>query len=72
MLVYQAFRYELAPTAAQRVVLANHAGAARLGVELGPVDPTKGLAASRRDSRCGPVAPAAYPSEAHSRLRVVV
>jgi len=29
MLVYQAFRYELAPTAAQRVALANHAGAAR-------------------------------------------
>jgi putative transposase len=29
MLVCQAFRYELAPTAAQRVALANHAGAAR-------------------------------------------
>ena len=29
MLVRQAFRYELAPTAAQRAVLANHAGAAR-------------------------------------------
>jgi putative transposase len=29
MLVYQAFRYELSPTAAQRVALANHAGAAR-------------------------------------------
>ena len=29
MLVRQAFRYELAPTAAQRVSLANHAGAAR-------------------------------------------
>jgi putative transposase len=29
MLVYQAFRYELAPTATQRVALANHAGAAR-------------------------------------------
>jgi hypothetical protein len=29
MLVYQAFRYELAPTAAQRMALANHAGAAR-------------------------------------------
>jgi putative transposase len=29
MLVRQAFRYELSPTAAQRAVLANHAGAAR-------------------------------------------
>lgn len=29
MLVHQAFRYELAPTAAQRAALANHAGAAR-------------------------------------------
>src|SRR6266540_3103877 len=29
MLVYQAFRYELAVTPAQRAVLANHAGAAR-------------------------------------------
>jgi putative transposase len=29
MLVRQAFRYELAPTATQRAVLANHAGAAR-------------------------------------------
>jgi putative transposase len=29
MLVYQAFRYELAPTAAQRAALTNHAGAAR-------------------------------------------
>jgi putative transposase len=29
MLVYQAFRYELAPTATQRVALANHAGTAR-------------------------------------------
>jgi putative transposase len=29
MLVCQAFRYELAPTATQRVALANHAGAAR-------------------------------------------
>jgi putative transposase len=29
MLVRQAFRYELAPTPAQRVALANHAGAAR-------------------------------------------
>src|SRR6266568_5516814 len=29
MLVLQAFRYELAPTAAQRVALSNHAGAAR-------------------------------------------
>jgi IS605 OrfB family transposase len=29
MLVHQAFRYELAPTAAQAAVLANHAGAAR-------------------------------------------
>jgi putative transposase len=29
MLVYQAFRYELAPTTAQRLALANHAGAAR-------------------------------------------
>lgn len=29
MLVHQAFRYELAPTSAQRAVLANHAGAAR-------------------------------------------
>jgi putative transposase len=29
MLVRQAFRYELAPTVARRVVLANHAGAAR-------------------------------------------
>jgi putative transposase len=29
MLVRQAFRYEFAPTAAQRAVLANHAGAAR-------------------------------------------
>ncbi len=29
MLVRQAFRYELAPTAAQRTALANHAGAAR-------------------------------------------
>jgi len=29
MLVYQAFRYELAPTVAQRAALGNHAGAAR-------------------------------------------
>jgi putative transposase len=29
MLVHQAFRYELAPTAAQRAALTNHAGAAR-------------------------------------------
>src|SRR6266540_3731316 len=29
MLVLQAFRYELSPTAAQRVALSNHAGAAR-------------------------------------------
>ena len=29
MLVHQAFRYELAPTPAQRAALANHAGAAR-------------------------------------------
>jgi putative transposase len=29
MLVRQAFRYELAPTATQRAALANHAGAAR-------------------------------------------
>ncbi|HYY81235.1 MAG TPA: RNA-guided endonuclease TnpB family protein [Actinomycetes bacterium] len=29
MLAHQAFRYELAPTAAQRAALANHAGAAR-------------------------------------------
>jgi putative transposase len=29
MLVHQAFRFELAPTAAQRAALANHAGAAR-------------------------------------------
>ena len=29
MLVHQAFRYELAPTAAQRAALSNHAGAAR-------------------------------------------
>src|SRR5215211_7177622 len=29
MLVRQAFRYELAPTTAQRAALANHAGAAR-------------------------------------------
>ena len=29
MLVNQAFRYELAPTAAQRAALTNHAGAAR-------------------------------------------
>jgi putative transposase len=29
MLVYQAFRYELSPTAAQRMALANHAGASR-------------------------------------------
>jgi putative transposase len=29
MLVRQAFRYELAPTAVQRAALANHAGAAR-------------------------------------------
>src|SRR6266542_2029354 len=29
MLVHQAFRYELAPTAAQRASLTNHAGAAR-------------------------------------------
>jgi len=29
MLTHQAFRYELAPTAEQRVTLANHAGAAR-------------------------------------------
>src|ERR687888_2082740 len=29
MLVHQAFRYELAPTAAQAAALANHAGAAR-------------------------------------------
>jgi len=29
MLIYQAFRYELAPDAAQRLTLANHAGAAR-------------------------------------------
>jgi putative transposase len=29
MLVRQAFRYELAPTANQRAALANHAGAAR-------------------------------------------
>src|SRR6266536_920383 len=29
MLVRQAFRYELAPTAAQRAALANHAGSAR-------------------------------------------
>jgi putative transposase len=29
MLVHQAFRYELAPTATQRAALANHAGAAR-------------------------------------------
>jgi putative transposase len=29
MLVLQAFRYELAPTATQRAALANHAGAAR-------------------------------------------
>jgi putative transposase len=29
MLVHQAFRYELAPTAAQHAALANHAGAAR-------------------------------------------
>ena len=29
MLVRQAFRYELAPTATQRMALSNHAGAAR-------------------------------------------
>jgi putative transposase len=29
MLVHQAFRYELAPTPAQRAALTNHAGAAR-------------------------------------------
>jgi putative transposase len=29
MLVHQAFRYELAPTATQRIALSNHAGAAR-------------------------------------------
>ncbi|MFL6272161.1 MAG: helix-turn-helix domain-containing protein, partial [Actinomycetes bacterium] len=29
MLVHQAFRFELAPTAAQGAALANHAGAAR-------------------------------------------
>jgi len=29
MLIRQAFRYELAPTPAQQVALANHAGAAR-------------------------------------------
>jgi hypothetical protein len=46
MLVYQAFRYELAPTAAQRVVLANHAGAA-----VG-----RGIGACRSVERLGSVA----------------
>ena len=35
MLVHQAFRYELAPTAAQRAALTNHAGAAHWAWNLG-------------------------------------
>src|SRR6266545_7804140 len=47
MLVLQAFRYELSPTAAQRVALSNHAGAARWAWNWG-------LAVLYQVSKCAP------------------
>jgi len=45
MLVYQAFRYELAVTPAQRAVLAKPRWSGSVGVELGTICPAEGVAA---------------------------